>query len=147
MSIRINTIGFTRKNAAQFFGLLMAAKVSRVIDIRLNNTSQLAGFAKRDDLSFFLEKIAGIDYLHEPLLAPSESILSDFKQGRIDWSGYEKQFIELMQQRRVADVLDPTLLDGSCLLCSEDAPDFCHRRLVAEFLRARWDGVGIVHLR
>lgn len=147
MSLTINTIGFTRKNAAEFFGLLISAKVSRVIDIRLNNTSQLAGFTKRDDLSFFLKTIANIDYLHEPLLAPTETILSDFKHGRIDWLGYERQFIELMQQRRVAELLDPSLFDRACLLCSEDFPDFCHRRLVAEFLRARWPGVEIAHLR
>jgi uncharacterized protein (DUF488 family) len=145
--MKINTIGFTRKNASEFFGLLISAKVSRVIDIRLNNTSQLAGFTKRDDLSFFLKSIADIEYLHEPLLAPSETILSDFKHGRIDWLGYERQFIELMQQRRVAELLDASLFDRACLLCSEDAPDFCHRRLVAEFLRVRWDGVDITHLR
>jgi uncharacterized protein (DUF488 family) len=147
MSIKINTIGFTRKNAAEFFSLLTTAEVSRVVDIRLNNTSQLAGFTKRDDLSFFLKQIASIDYLHEPLLAPSETILSDFKHGRIDWSGYEKQFNELMHQRQVSERLDATSFDGSCLLCSEDSADFCHRRLVAEYLRARWDSVEIVHLR
>jgi len=147
MSLRINTIGFTRKSAAAFFGLLTAAKVSRVIDIRLNNRSQLAGFAKRDDLAFFLDKVAHMDYVHEPLLAPSEAILCDFKDGKLDWAGYEREFLALMVQRRVAERLDGSLFVDACLLCSEDAPDFCHRRLVAEFLRSHWAGVEIVHLR
>ncbi|MBU3696543.1 DUF488 family protein [Dechloromonas sp.] len=147
MTITINTIGFTRKSASEFFDLLTAAKVRRVIDIRLNNTSQLAGFAKRDDLSFFLKRIAGIDYRHEPLLAPSEKILSDFKQGKIDWSGYERQFKELMHARQIAARFEPSLFDGACLLCSEETANFCHRRLVAEYLLNHWGGVTIVHLR
>jgi uncharacterized protein (DUF488 family) len=147
MNMTINTIGFTRKSAAEFFGLLTAAKVSRVIDIRLNNRSQLAGFTKRDDLSFFLKSIANIDYLHEPLLAPSEAILSAFKEGQIDWSGYEQQFIALMHQRGVSDQLDSRLFDGACLLCSEESPEQCHRRLVAEHFQNSWKSVEIVHLR
>lgn len=109
MNIRINTIGFTRKNAAEFFGLLTTAKVSRVIDIRLNNKSQLAGFTKRDDLSFFLKNIANIDYVHAPLLAPTEAILSDFKHGRIDWLAYETRFNALLNERNMAAQLDSAL--------------------------------------
>ena len=145
-SIRICTIGFTKKSAERFFTMLKEAGVRRLIDTRLNNISQLAGFAKRDDLRFFLKEIGGIEYLHEPLLAPSQDMLDAFKKEKGDWSVYEEQFLTLMAERRIADVLSPDLLNDSCLLCSEDTPEHCHRRLVVEYLSERWQYVSVEHL-
>jgi uncharacterized protein (DUF488 family) len=116
------------------------------VDVRLNNTSQIAGFAKARDLEFFLRAVAGIDYLHLPDLAPTQDILDDFVKAKGEWSEYERKFLELMETRRVADTLQGRLVDGDCLLCSEDTPEHCHRRLVAEHLREHWPDVEIVHL-
>lgn len=132
------TIGFTKTSAEHFFGRLSRAQVRRVIDVRLNNTSQLAGFAKSEDLRYFLKAIGGIDYVHEPILAPTQDILDAFKKNKGDWRVYEAQFLSLMATRRIEDRLSPELLDGGCLLCSEDKPHQCHRRLVAEYLRTKW---------
>lgn len=144
--MRIATIGFTRKSARRFFGLLRESGVKRVLDVRLNNTSQLSGFAKQDDLSWFLDQLCGIDYVHEPRLAPTQALLSDYRKKRIDWDTYEARFLDLMRERRVAETIPRELLDGGCLLCSEHQPHRCHRRLVAEYLDARWGGVQIEHL-
>jgi uncharacterized protein (DUF488 family) len=142
----IHTIGFTQKSAEQFFGKLRNAKVRRVIDTRLHNTSQLAGFAKQDDLRYFLREIVHIDYLHEPLLAPTDEMLADYKKKRISWSEYEQRFKELLGQRQIETQLDPTVVDDGCLLCSEAKPHHCHRRVVAEYLQEHWKGVSINHL-
>lgn len=139
------TIGFTRKPAETFFGLLVNAGVRQVIDTRLHNTSQLSGFAKQDDLSYFLQVIGQIDYVHMPNLSPTEDILSDYKKKRITWSEYEESFNQLLHDRQI-ETLDPGVFDWSCLLCSEHEPDQCHRRLVAEYLDAAWGNVEIVHL-
>lgn len=139
------TIGFTRKSASQFFGLLQAAGVRRLVDIRLNNTSQMAGFSKRDDLAYFTRQILGIDYLHETRLAPSQEILDDFRLNG-DWARYESGFLALLDQRRVAGLLDRALFDDACLLCSEPTAGQCHRRLAAEFLAKAWGGASIRHL-
>jgi uncharacterized protein (DUF488 family) len=120
--------------------------VRRVIDVRLNNVSQLAGFSKRDDLRYFLRAIAGIDYLHLPELAPTQDILDAFKKKKGDWSVYESEFLQLMETRRVEDVVPKETLDRGCLLCSEDEPLHCHRRLVAEYLEQHWQKVAIEHL-
>ena len=144
--MRIATIGFTRKSARRFFGLLRESGVKRVLDVRLNNTSQLSGFAKQDDLSWFLDQLCGIDYAHLPSLAPTQALLSDYRKKRIDWDTYEARFLDLMRERRVAETIPRALLDGGCLLCSEHQPHRCHRRLVAEYLDARWGGVQIEHL-
>ncbi|HUZ01999.1 MAG TPA: DUF488 domain-containing protein [Thermomicrobiaceae bacterium] len=144
--MRILTIGFTQKSAEAFFGALEQAGVRTVVDIRLHNTSQLAGFAKRDDLRFFLDHIAGIGYRHEPLLAPTEDLLTGYHKKAITWADYEDRFRALLREREVETRLDPAKLDNGCLLCSEAKPDQCHRRLVAEYLRDRWGDVEIVHL-
>src|SRR5687767_3431886 len=128
--MKIFTIGFTRKSAETFFTRLTAAGVTRLIDVRLNNVSQLAGFAKKEDLRYFTEKICRIDYVHVPTLAPTADILDPYKKRKNgDWLLYERQFIELMRERRIEKTLSPELLDGSCLLCSEESPEHCHRRL------------------
>ena len=144
--IRVFTIGFTKKSAEKFFKMLKAAGVKRVIDVRLNNVSQLAGFAKRDDLRFFLKTICGAEYLHLPELAPTKEILDAFKKNKGEWSAYEKDFSALLAKRRIEEKLAMETLDDACLLCSEDTPDFCHRRLVAEYLNHRWGNIKIVHL-
>ena len=140
------TIGFTKKTAEDFFARLQHAGVCRVIDIRLNNTSQLAGFAKADDLKYFLKAIAGIDYVHVPELCPTQEILDAFKKSKGAWADYERSFARLIEARRIAETVPRELLDGGCLLCSEDTPEHCHRRLVAEYLRDRWGDLEIVHL-
>ena len=134
------TIGFTQTSAKGFFERLKAAGVRSVIDVRLHNTSQLAGFAKADDLSFFLNEIGGMVYQHEPLLAPSDDILKAFKRDKGDWRLYETSFLSLMAERRIEARLKPALFDGACLLCSEATPHHCHRRLVCEYLNGKWDG-------
>jgi uncharacterized protein (DUF488 family) len=144
--MRIHTIGFTKKTAESFFLKLRRANVARVIDVRLHNTSQLSGFAKQDDLRYFLRALDVATYLHEPLLAPTAEMLDAYKRGRVTWAEYESRFNELMRQRRIEDRLDRAVFDRSCLLCSEDRPDHCHRRLVGEYLASHWIDVEINHI-
>jgi uncharacterized protein (DUF488 family) len=144
--MKIFTIGFTKKNAEQFFIRLKQPSLERVVDVRLNNTSQLAGFTKKDDLHFFLREICHIDYFHLLELAPTQDILDAYKKNGGDWPTYEKQFLALMAKRQVEATLDKKLIAGGCLLCSEATPEHCHRRLVAEYLREKWDNVNIQHL-
>lgn len=144
--MKIYTIGFTRKTAERFFGLLRAAGTTTLVDVRLNNISQLAGFAKRDDLKYFLNEICGVNYSHRLELAPTQSMLDDYKKHGTSWTAYEDRFLELMQHRRVEDTVPQDLLDNAVLLCSEDKVYHCHRRLVAEYLAQRWDDVTIEHL-
>ena len=146
-SIHIRTIGFTKKSAKEFFEKLRKSGVQRVVDVRLNNVSQLAGFSKRDDLEYFLKEILDIGYVHLPVLAPTQDILDEYKKHGGDWSIYERQFTELMRKREIEKRVDPSIMDGGCLLCSEDKPLHCHRRLVAEYLRQHWGAtVRIEHL-
>lgn len=143
----VHTIGFTKTTAEDFFTRLEQAGVKRVIDVRLNTSSQLSGFAKARDLKYFLRHIAGIDYVHELSLAPTAEMLGAYRKGRLPWDRYEASFIELIRERKIEDTLDPDLLDGGCLLCSESTPHHCHRRLVAEYLKQRWQvNFEIVHL-
>lgn len=144
--MKVFTIGFTKKNAEQFFTRLKQQGLSRVIDARLNNVSQLAGFTKKNDLSFFLREICNIDYIHLPELAPTQEILDAFKKNGGDWATYEKQFLALMAARHVESKVDKNLISGGCLLCSEATPEHCHRRLVAEYLQEKWGDVEIHHL-
>lgn len=143
----IYTIGFTQKGAERFFSLLAEHGVTRVLDIRLNNRSQLAGFAKRDDLRYFLKGLCGIGYREVPSLAPTQAILDAYKKNGGDWMTYEREFVGLLDQRGVAQTLSPELFEDACLLCSEHEPSHCHRRLVAEYLRAHWGDVQIRHLQ
>ena len=146
VDVRIFTIGFTKKNAERFFETLRKANVKRVVDVRLNNVSQLAGFAKKDDLSYFLNNICRIDYMHLPILAPTKDLLDSYKKHGGDWTDYERQFLDLMKERQIEEQVDPNTLDNACLLCSEDKPHNCHRRLVAEYLKTHWGDVEIEHL-
>lgn len=133
--IQLFTIGFTQKTAEVFFNRLIEAGVKRIIDARSNNTSQLAAFAKRDDLRYFLKTIADIDYLHILELAPSKDILDDYKKKKIDWNDYEVRFNQLIRDRQIEERVAIDILDGGCLLCSEAQPTHCHRRLVAEYFQ------------
>ncbi len=144
--MRIFTIGFTKTSAESFFERLRRAEVSRVVDVRLNNVSQLAAFAKKDDLRYFLKSIGGIDYMHRLELAPTQEILDASRKRGADWATYERSFIALMRSRQVEQTVLPVELQDACLLCSEDRPHHCHRRLVAEYLREKWPNVEIVHL-
>ena len=144
--LKLFTIGFTKKNAEKFFNTLKKSGVKRVIDIRLNNVSQLAGFSKRDDLQYFLKTICEIDYIHKLELAPNENILDEYKRNKGNWKIYEKEFLKLMKQRKIEELITRELIDQSCLLCSEDKPDKCHRRLVAEYLNNKFGNIEIIHL-
>jgi uncharacterized protein (DUF488 family) len=146
--VEIFTIGFTQTPAAEFFGKLTQAGVRRLIDVRLNNTSQLAAYAKRDDLRFFLRAISDVDYEHEPLLAPTQEMLDAFKKHKGSWEAYEAEFLALMAERRIEHQLDRSRFESTptVLLCSEPTAEHCHRRLVLEYLGARWLNVVAVHL-
>lgn len=144
--MKIYTIGFTKKSAETFFTELKTAGVKRLVDVRLNNVSQLAGFTKKEDLRYFTKEICGIEYTHIPSLAPTADILDAYKKHKGDWTVYERQFLDLMRARRIEDSLSHEILDGSCLLCSEEKPHHCHRRLVAEYLKEKWPDVEIEHL-
>lgn len=142
MTSTIFTIGFTRKTAEEFFRLLREAGVQKVIDVRENRVGQLAGFAKYPDIAFFLDRMLGIRYLHEPLLAPSSEIRQAYRKTK-DWLEYEKAFVKLMEQRKILESISPTQFEGNvALLCSEAGPEKCHRRLVAEHLSKYWNTLG-----
>ena len=145
--MEIYTIGFTKKSAAEFFDTLRRAGIGRLIDVRLNNTSQLAGFAKRDDLQYFLREICRAGYRHEPALAPTGEILDAYKKKRLSWEEYETRFVDLLIQRAAENVVDRRLFDvPAVLLCSEPGAERCHRRLAAEYLAEKWGGASVVHL-
>lgn len=144
--MKLFTIGFTKKSAETFFTTLKLAGVKLIVDIRLNNTSQLAGFTKRDDLRYFAMAICHIDYVYLPELAPTQGILEAYKKHKGDWGLYERQFLDLMARRKIEEKVEREMLDGGCLLCSEDKPNRCHRRLVAEYLKEKWGDVEIRHL-
>lgn len=144
--MKLYTIGFTKKSAEKFFGLLRDAQVNKLIDVRLNNSSQLSGFAKRDDLKYFLAEICHAQYVHSAELAPTKEMLHAYKKGEIDWLVYEKKFHELLVTRQVEKSARREVFDGSVLLCSEDGARHCHRRVVAEYLAQHWGGVTIEHL-
>jgi uncharacterized protein (DUF488 family) len=145
--MRVFTIGFTKKSARYFFELLKASDARRVVDVRLGNVSQLAGFAKGEDLSYFLEKICDMGYVHVPELAPTREILDSYKKRKGSWERYEQEFLALLTRRRVEASVAPEVVADGCLLCSEDEPDHCHRRLVAEYLQRCWGDIEIRHLR
>jgi uncharacterized protein (DUF488 family) len=146
MSIQLFTIGFAETSAERFFTSLREAGVKRIVDVRLNNTSQLAGFSKKDDLRFFLREVLGIDYIHVPELAPTQDILDAFKKHKGSWEVYEQEFNALMAKRRIEKIIPKETANLGCLLCSEKKPHHCHRRLVAEYLSKHWGDVSAKHL-
>jgi uncharacterized protein (DUF488 family) len=145
--MEIYTIGFTQKPAEQFFGILKKNGIKLLIDIRISNVSQLAGFTKKDDLKFFLKEICNADYIHMPILAPPEELMHNYRRKEIDWEEFEKRFKALLNERKIEKEVDKKIFKKpAVLLCSEPEPDKCHRRLVAEYLRDKWRGVEIIHL-
>ena len=144
--MEIYTIGFTKKNAERFFGLLSARGIKRLVDVRLNNSSQLAAFAKKDDLAYFLRTVCGAEYRHLPQFAPGPELLAAWKEKRLDWPGYENAYARLLAERDPASSLSADFFQTpTVLLCSEAEPAHCHRRLAAEHLAARF-GLAVVHL-
>ena len=145
--MEIYTIGFAGKTAEQFFESLKRARVQQLVDVRLNNVSQLAGFTKRSDLPYFLSNLAGIGYRHERLLAPTADLLKAYRRREIAWDRYDIEFRELLVERRANEALTGAgLAERIALLCSESAPDKCHRRAAAEYLQGMWPGATIEHL-
>ena len=145
--MEVFTIGFTQTTAAEFFGKLKRYGIRRLVDVRLNNISQLAAFAKRDDLAFFLKELCGAEYLHEIRLAPTQEMLDAYKKQKGSWDVYAALFLDLIKERRIETELNPDLFDvPTALLCSEPTADHCHRRLVLEYLQGKWSDVKAVHL-
>lgn len=144
--MKVYTIGFTKTSAESFFARLQEADVRRVLDVRLNNVSQLAGFAKKNDLRYFLKTICSIGYEHRPELAPTKEMLDAYKKDKGPWADYEDRFLDLMARRRIEETVERDVVDGGCLLCSEDTPHHCHRRLVVEYLKEEWGDLEIIHL-
>ncbi len=145
--MEVYTIGFTRRSAEGFFQALRKAGIRTLVDVRLNNTSQLAGFTKKDDLAFFLRELCGADYRHEPSLAPTRDLLEDYAKKQIAWDEYEWRFLALLEERRVEEKLERGMFEGpTVLLCSEAGPERCHRRLALEYLARKWGDLEIVHL-
>ena len=145
--MEIYSIGFTKKSASEFFGTLKAHGIERLLDVRLNNTSQLAGFAKQADLAYFLREICRADYEHEPLLAPTQEMLDIYKKQKGGWDDYEETFLALIRSRRIETAIDKQKFEQkTALLCSEATAEHCHRRLVLEHFEKHWEGVEIHHL-
>ncbi len=143
--MNVYTIGSSGKSAERFFTLLKGSGVERVIDVRLRPQGQLAGFAKKNDLGFFLKELIDCDYVHLPQLAPTDEILKSYRENK-DWDRYVSEFTALMAERGIPGILDKTLFENACLLCSEAEPDHCHRHLVADTLCANWADVAVRHL-
>jgi len=140
------TIGFAQKTAQEFFSSLKNNQVKSVIDVRLNNISQLAGFTKKNDLEFFLKEICGIEYFHRPFFAPTKDILDAYKKKDISWEEYEEKYLDLLSEREVTTSFGPHELNMSCFLCSEPKADNCHRRLLAEYFKKSYGNIVIKHL-
>jgi len=144
--MKLYTIGFTKKTAEEFFNCLYNAGVRRIIDIRLNNTSQIAGFAKARDLKYFLHAIAGIDYVHVPDFAPTQDIIDNYKKRKGSWVEFERKFKNLMANRKIEEIAVNLLCDNDCFLCSEHTPDHCHRRLIVEYFQKKLGNIKAIHL-
>lgn len=145
--MKIYTIGFTKKSAEEFFTLIKKSGVKRVIDVRRNNTSQLSGFAKENDLKYFLKELCHVDYVHALDLAPTEEILQPYRHKEHTWQDFKKDYLKLLAARKIETTFDKKLLDKSCLLCGEAEPDHCHREFLIEYLQSHWkDVIEVEHL-
>ncbi|MBY0425899.1 MAG: DUF488 domain-containing protein [Cytophagales bacterium] len=145
--IETSTIGFTNKSARDFFSLLKKSNCNHLIDVRLNNSSQLAGFTKNEDLKFFLKEIIGWKYSHIPDFAPNKEILDNYKKFGGSWEVYRLEFMNLMESRNIENTFKKNDLDKVCLLCSEHLPHNCHRSLILEYLNLKWNtNILITHL-
>ena len=147
--MNVYTIGFTKKRAERFFDLVEGSGAKRIVDVRLRPDTQLSGFAKSSDLEYLLKRIAGIDYVHLPKLAPDKEMLDAYRKSKADdaWDVYERRFLELMREREVEKSVPRDIIETGCLLCSEAEPDKCHRRLVVEYLADCWGNLQVQHLQ
>ena len=144
--IKLYTIGFTGKSAEKFFDLLINNKIEKIVDTRINNVSQLSGFAKGSDLKFFSSKIGNISYEHKIDLAPTKELLSKYREKKLSWQNYEIEYLNLLDIRKIAQKVNIDDLHQNCLLCSEHTPEKCHRRLLAEYLKHVRNDIEIIHL-
>jgi uncharacterized protein (DUF488 family) len=144
--IKLYTIGFTEKPAETFFNLLKSSGIRQIVDTRINNVSQLAGFAKGTDLKYFARTIGNISYEHNLDFAPTKELLSRYRAHKLTWEEYETEYLNLLDIRKIAQKTDIETLHENCLLCSEHQPDHCHRRLLAEYLRLVRNDIRIIHL-
>lgn len=145
--IKLYTIGFTKKTANQFFELLIKHQVSKLVDIRINNVSQLAGFAKGTDLEYFVNQILKIPYIHIKDFAPTKELLKDYQGGKINWLEYQKIYNQLIEKRNIILKYNINQFNNACFLCSEELPNECHRRLLVEYFKEKIGDIEIVHLK
>ena len=147
--MNVYTIGFTKKRAERFFDLVEGSGAKRIVDVRLRPDTQLSGFAKSSDLEYLLKRIAGIEYVHLPELAPDKEMLDAYRKSKADdaWEVYERCFLDLMREREVENAVPRDIIEDGCLLCSEAEPDKCHRRLVVEYLADHWGNLQVQHLQ
>lgn len=144
--IKLYTIGFTKKTARQFFELLKKHNITKIIDIRINRSSQLAGFAKGGDLEYFTNEICKAEYEYIVDFAPTKELLADYQNKNIDWIGYQKIYRSLIERRKIAEKYDMKAFDNACFLCSEPTADQCHRRLLVEYFKEKTPEIQIVHI-
>lgn len=147
--MKIFTIGFTKKDAKTFFELLQKNKIDLLLDIRINNVSQLAGFAKGNDLGYFINEILNAKYIHDTRFAPTKELLDSYRDKNINWLEYEKEFNKIIEDRRIVDIFQDNYFknyERVCLLCSESEADKCHRRLIAEYLKENLSDIEIIHI-
>jgi len=144
--MKIYTMGASKKSIKEFISTLRKPGLVRLLDIRLKNDSPLLGFTRKRDLPYLLERILGLEYHHLRILAPTEEILYKYRNKRIDWEAYERQFLAILAEREVERQIDRNLVDGGCFLCTEPTPNHCHRRLVAEHFHDCWGDLEIEHL-
>jgi len=145
--INLFTIGFTKKSAERFFYLLTSNNVKRIIDTRLNNTSQLSGFAKAEDLKYFAKVIGNIDYLYKPEFAPTNDLIKKYRGKEISWEEYEIGYLNLLDTRKISQKIKIEEFHQNCLLCSEHTPTNCHRRILAEYFQKINNNIKIIHLK
>ena len=145
-TVTLFTIGFTKKTAEQFFDILKNNGIKKLVDIRINKTSQLAGFAKGIDLEYFVNELLDIPYVHITDFAPTKQLLKDYRSKKIDWIGYQKQYRQLIEVRQVDKIYNINDFDNACFLCSEELPDMCHRRLLVEYFKEHYPDIRIIHL-
>lgn len=144
---RVFTVGFTEKSAEHFFGLIKSNSINVLFDTRINNVSQLAGFAKNKDLSFFLKELCGTEYIWEPKFAPTKDMLSQYRSKEMEWGEYELRYKDLICKRNVEACYPTDLFIQSCLLCSEHLPHHCHRKILVDYLNEKWEKkMEVVHL-
>lgn len=145
--MKIYTIGFTRKTAFEFFETLKSNNIRRLIDVRINNSSQLAGFSKKSDLEYFLKVICNADYVHMPLLAPTLTLKDDYKKGKLTCADFSSAYYKLIRARKIENVLDKESFKASTVfLCSEAKPEYCHRKILVEYLKELWKDVEEIDL-